>query len=86
MGRVLRETYGHVPLYAARFAGGQLEGLLPLMEVSSPFTGRRGVSLPFTDFCLSVKDGGAWRRGFVPNGNGPGPPARLALSGMPEQR
>jgi hypothetical protein len=55
---VLRETYGHVPLYAARFAGGQLEGLLPLMEVSSPFTGRRGVSLPFTDFCFPLKTEG----------------------------
>jgi len=48
--RVLHETYGHRPAYIARFAGGQLE-LLPIMEVCSPWTGRRGVSLPFTDVC-----------------------------------
>lgn len=49
--RVLTETYGHCPVYFSRFAGGQLKALLPVMEVSSPWTGRRGVSLPFTDFC-----------------------------------
>ena len=49
--RVLHETYGHVPTYYLRLEGGRLADLLPLMEVSSPVTGRRGVSLPFTDFC-----------------------------------
>src|SRR6266567_6950260 len=55
--RVLHETYGHLPVYFCRFAEGQLEDLLPVMEVSSPWTGRRGVSLPFSDFCapLSVE-------------------------------
>lgn len=52
---VLRDTYQHRPVYAARMAGGQLRSLLPLMEVSSPLTGRRGVSLPFTDFCYPLK-------------------------------
>ncbi|MGA2540036.1 MAG: GNAT family N-acetyltransferase [Verrucomicrobiota bacterium] len=56
--RVLQETYGHVPVFAARLAGGRLRELLPLMEVSSPWTGRRGVSLPFTDFCLPLKTEG----------------------------
>lgn len=55
---VLRDTYGHRPVYAARFDGGQLRSLLPLMEVSSPWTGRRGVSLPFTDFCFPLKTEG----------------------------
>lgn len=49
--RVLRETYGHEPIYFCRFSGGQLKQLLPVMEVSSPWTGRRGISLPFADFC-----------------------------------
>jgi CelD/BcsL family acetyltransferase involved in cellulose biosynthesis len=49
--RVLRETYGHAPVYFCRFGGGQLKQSLPVMEVSSPLTGRRGVSLPFADFC-----------------------------------
>lgn len=52
--RVLRETYGHRPLYLCRAFEGKLHSLLPLMEVSSPLTGRRGVSLPFTDFCLPL--------------------------------
>jgi Acetyltransferase (GNAT) domain len=53
--RVLQETYGHVPVYLAQFAGGKLEGMLPLMEVASRWTGRRGVSLPFTDFAFPLK-------------------------------
>ena len=55
--RVLQETYGHAPIFAAGFSGGQLQTLLPLVEVSSPLTGRRGVSLPFTDFCHPLKKG-----------------------------
>src|SRR5262245_10524152 len=53
--RVLRDTYGHRPVYFTRFADGQLKELLPVMEVSSPWTGRRGVSLPFTDVCCSLQ-------------------------------
>jgi CelD/BcsL family acetyltransferase involved in cellulose biosynthesis len=49
--QVLWKTYGHEPVYFCRFSGGQLKQLLPVMEVSSPCTGRRGVSLPFADFC-----------------------------------
>ena len=49
--RVLVETYGHVPLYVCRFDEGRLAEALPLMEVSSWLTGRRGVSLPFADSC-----------------------------------
>jgi hypothetical protein len=49
--RVLHETYGHQPVYFSRIEGGGLQSLLPVMEVSSPVTGRRGVSLPFTDYC-----------------------------------
>jgi len=49
--RVLHDTYGHRPVYFCRFAAGRLEQLFPVMEVSSLLTGRRGVSLPFTDSC-----------------------------------
>jgi hypothetical protein len=55
--RVLHETYGHQPAYFCRFATGQLTELLPVMEVSSLWTGRRGVSLPFTDFCAPLSSG-----------------------------
>jgi hypothetical protein len=60
--RVLCDTYGHKPFYIGRFEGRKLAGLLPVMEVSSWLTGRRGVSLPFTDFCPALTgDGcGGW--------------------------
>lgn len=52
--RVLRESYGYEPAYFCRFAGGQLKQLLPVMEVSGPWMGRRGVSLPFADACPAL--------------------------------
>lgn len=47
--KVLSETYGYEPKYFSIFAEDKLCFLLPMMEVTSIFTGRRGVSLPFTD-------------------------------------
>jgi hypothetical protein len=55
--RVLHETYGHQPAYFYRITAGQLSDLLPIMEVTSPWTDRRGVSLPFSDFCTSLSGG-----------------------------
>lgn len=52
--RVLVEAYGYQPCYFAAFAGGRLDGLIPLMEVDSFLTGKRGVSLPFTDTCHPI--------------------------------
>ena len=49
--RVLRKTYEHKPIYIRFGRERELVALVPLMEVASPFTGRRGVSLPFSDFC-----------------------------------
>lgn len=57
--RVLQATYGHRPVYLCRFAGDRLEQALPLMEVSSRWTGRRGVCLPFSDFCLPLSRQGS---------------------------
>ena len=56
--RVLRDSYGHSPHYFTRIEGGQLAGMLPVMEVSSWLTGRRGVSLPFTDCCAALQSAG----------------------------
>ena len=53
--RVLQNTYGHRPTFFCRINNSQLEALLPTMEVSSWLTGRRGVSLPFTDLCPVLK-------------------------------
>lgn len=52
--RVLHDSYGYRPCYLARIHDGKLKTLLPLMEVSSFLTGRRGVSLPFTDYCEPI--------------------------------
>lgn len=47
--KVLTETYGHTPVYFT-----QDGDLLPLMEIRSWLTGRRGVALPFTDDCAPL--------------------------------
>ena len=54
---VLHGTYGHTPHYFCVVNGGKLSAVLPLMEVESRLTGKRGVSLPFTDECGVLSDG-----------------------------
>jgi hypothetical protein len=49
--KVLHQTYSHRPFYLQFSCGRRLAALIPLMEVRSPFTGRRGVCLPFSDAC-----------------------------------
>lgn len=49
--RVLVRTYGHRPCYLRLHRGHRTVALLPLMEVASRLTGRRGVGLPFADAC-----------------------------------
>jgi hypothetical protein len=49
--KVLYETYNHRPFYLQFSCGRRLAALIPLMEVRSPFTGGRGVCLPFSDAC-----------------------------------
>jgi lipid II:glycine glycyltransferase (peptidoglycan interpeptide bridge formation enzyme) len=51
---VLAESYRYTPRYFAEIRNSRLELLLPFMEVNSILTGKRGVSLPFTDFCDPV--------------------------------
>ncbi|MFL6529906.1 MAG: lipid II:glycine glycyltransferase FemX [Chthoniobacterales bacterium] len=55
--RVLTETYGHKPYYLQLGDAGETSVSLPLLEVNSPLTGRRGVSLPFTDVCPPLVSG-----------------------------
>ena len=47
--KVLAETYGFTPVWFAAE-----KSLLPLMEVDSWLTGRRGIGLPFTDNCAPL--------------------------------
>jgi len=49
--QVLCSSYQHNPLYLVRLKEDQLQAVLPIMEISSSLTGKRGVSLPFTDSC-----------------------------------
>jgi hypothetical protein len=52
--KVLYESYGYQPVYLAIIDNGRLLTLIPLMDVQSFLTGRRGVSLPFTDYCEPI--------------------------------
>jgi hypothetical protein len=52
--KVLCNTYGHKPLSLLLSRNGEPAALVPLLEVNSRFTGRRGVCLPFTDFCAPL--------------------------------
>jgi len=52
--RVLHESYGYVPRYFTVFENGGISALIPVMEVKSFLTGKRGVSLPFSDYCEPV--------------------------------
>lgn len=47
---VLKDTYRHAPVYVTARVG-EHRAMWPIMEVNSLLTGRRGVSLPFTDEC-----------------------------------
>jgi len=52
--KVLAESYGYTPLYFTVLENGKLRALVPVMEVNSFLTGKRGVSLPFTDYCEPI--------------------------------
>ncbi len=52
--RVLMECYRYPVHYGVLKDGPRIVGLLPMMEVASVVTGRRGVSLPFSDECAPL--------------------------------
>jgi hypothetical protein len=55
--RVLKRAYGYRPQYfTLRDQTATIHSVLPTMEVNSWATGRRGVSLPFTDECAPTGD------------------------------
>ncbi len=61
--RTLCGTYGFTPHYLIASEAGKIAGVLPMMEVSTWLTRRRGVSLPFSDHCepLAVQPAGLRR-------------------------
>ncbi len=52
--KVLSDSYGYRPIYFTLIDSGKLSALMPVMEIESWITGKRGVSLPFTDFCSPI--------------------------------
>ncbi len=48
---VLSRSYGYEPLYFCQTDDDGISAFIPVMEVDSRLTGKRGVSLPFTDYC-----------------------------------
>lgn len=56
--KVLNRTYGQKPLYLSfQNEEGDSQALIPIMELRSPITGRRAVSLPFSDLCPLLLNG-----------------------------
>ena len=53
---VLSRSYGYTPFYLCAKEQNKFTGLLPVMEVDSFLTGRRGVCLPFTDMCEPIAE------------------------------
>lgn len=49
--KVLSETYKYTPTYFCILKANRLSSIIPAMEVKSRITGKRLVSLPFSDFC-----------------------------------
>ena len=52
--KVLNESYNYKPFYFTVIENGNLSALFPIMEINSLLTGKRAVSLPFTDECPPI--------------------------------
>jgi hypothetical protein len=62
--RVVRDSYGHTPIYVVEAGSSGITALLPIIQVTSPVTGSRGVSLPFADFTSVIAPPGQGDRLF----------------------
>lgn len=62
---VISESYNYKPLYFTEIENNKLTALIPTMEVKSPLTGKRGVSLPFTDQCPVIASSDAHFKRFL---------------------
>ena len=53
--RVLIETYNYSPKYLTEYdSENRISSMIPFMEIISILTGRRAVSLPFSDYCEPI--------------------------------
>ena len=83
---VLYESYHYKPLYFTLVNENKLLVLIPVMEVKSFLTGKRGVSLPFTDYCDPIIAENIYpgRKKAVPCGQGKKYIARVESNDSPE--
>lgn len=51
---VLRQSYGYKPVYFIMGKQSAPKALVPCMDISSALTDKRGVALPFTDYCEPI--------------------------------
>ena len=63
--KTLQGAYGFTPVYFTASEADGRSSILPLMEVNSWLTGRRGVALPFTDDCEPLYSDAASIRNLI---------------------
>ena len=54
--KTICESYDYNPIYLTQINDNHLLTLIPVMEIHSILTGKRGVALPFTDYCEPIID------------------------------
>jgi len=52
---VLSDTYQYKPFYLINHDNSEYDLAIPLFSIKSIFTGKRGISLPFSDFCRPLE-------------------------------
>jgi hypothetical protein len=51
---ILHETFKCKPMYFCTFCREHIDSIVPVMEMGGWINGRRGVSLPFTQYCEPI--------------------------------
>ena len=54
--KTICESYDYNPIYFTQLNDNRLLTLIPVMEINSILTGKRGVALPFSDYCEPIID------------------------------
>jgi hypothetical protein len=56
--KVLNKSYRYKPIYFTSINRHTFSIMVPIFEIKSIITGKRGVSLPFSDYCEPIVNGG----------------------------
>lgn len=54
---VLKRSYRYEPIYFTSIDGHGISVMVPFFEIKSRITGKRAVSLPFSDYCTPITNG-----------------------------